>query len=277
MKIKFGVWLLLFTFMFGSDLSAAQEQRITLTSNGNKLVGIITRPDDSKNSVQPLVILLHGLTGSKDSQLIRNISDALVYNGIATIRFDFDGHGESGGAQTDMTVLTELDDAEVFVEYAESLAWVKNITLLGHSQGGLVAGLLAGKLGSARIPYLVQLAPAAIIADVPQSGKVGGQQIFDPRNPPAEYVFLNSFHLSPKYLEDAKKINVWAAAERYRGKVLLFQGDNDVLIPVEYAQKYKQAYSDADVRILNGEDHLFTHNQTQVISDIVHFVLQNNQ
>lgn len=274
-KLHCLLWSVLFVCLSCTDLYAAQEKRVVLNSNGNKLVGIISRPDE--NNMQPLVILLHGLGGSKDSQLIRNLSDTLVYNGVATIRFDFDGHGESDGAQTDMTVLTEVDDAETFIEYAEGLDWVKSITLVGHSQGGLVAGLVAGKLGAARIPYLVQLAPAAIIADVWKSGKVAGQQIFDPSNPPAEYVFLNSFHLSPKYLEDSKKIKVWQAAEKYNGKVLLFQGDGDVLVPADYARKYQQAYKNADVRILSGEDHLFTHNQTQVITDIVRFVLKNNQ
>ena len=44
----------------------------------------------------------------------------------------------------DMTVLNEIADAKVILDYAKSLEHVRNIFLFGHSQGGVVASMIAG-------------------------------------------------------------------------------------------------------------------------------------
>ena len=41
-------------------------------------------------------------------------------NGIATIRFDFDGHGDSDGEFCDMNVLSEILDAAKIIDYVRS-------------------------------------------------------------------------------------------------------------------------------------------------------------
>lgn len=59
-----------------------------------------------------MVILMHGIFSSKDFLPMPQIAKALAKEGIASIRFDFDGHGKSEGQMIDMTIANELADAK---------------------------------------------------------------------------------------------------------------------------------------------------------------------
>ena len=52
----------------------------------------------------PMVILMHGIFSSKDYNPMPALAKGLARAGIASIRFDFDGHGKSEGRMQDMTV-----------------------------------------------------------------------------------------------------------------------------------------------------------------------------
>ena len=58
--------------------------------------------------------------------------------GIAVIKFDFDGHGESDGDFSDMNVYSEILDAAKVIDYVRNLDFVTDIYIVGHSQGALV-------------------------------------------------------------------------------------------------------------------------------------------
>ena len=82
----------------------------------------------------PLVILMHGIFSSKDFNPMPSIARKLAAEGIASIRFDFNGHGSSEGRMQDMTVEKEIADALAVWDYACSLPYASSIGLLGHSQ-----------------------------------------------------------------------------------------------------------------------------------------------
>ncbi|MBP5521648.1 MAG: hypothetical protein J6X82_04435 [Bacteroidales bacterium] len=52
----------------------------------------------------PMVILMHGIFSSKDYNPMPAIAKGLAKAGIASVRFDFDGHGKSEGRMEDMTI-----------------------------------------------------------------------------------------------------------------------------------------------------------------------------
>lgn len=134
----------------------------------------------------PMVILMHGIFSSKDYNPMPSLAKALARAGIASIRFDFDGHGKSQGRMQDMTIEKEIADAMAIWEYAESLPYVTQIGLLGHSQGGVIASMTAGRLAAAggRAPAgVVLLAPGSVIKQACQGGKFFNAR-FDPEDPP---------------------------------------------------------------------------------------------
>lgn len=70
-----------------------------------------------------------------------------------------------------------------------TLDYVGEVALLGHSQGGVVAGMLAGELGAERISCLVLMSPAAVLRDNALDGIMFGVR-FDPNNIP-EYISVS--------------------------------------------------------------------------------------
>ena len=189
-KIIFEILLVIcyFTFSLANDWT---ENKFNINSNGNNIVGVLSKPKN--NETKTLVILMHGITSNKNNHLIKDISDSLLKYNIATIRFDFNGHGESSGKDVDMTIPKEIDDAINIYNYATKIDNFSKIIFVGHSQGGLVAGLAASKLGAKKVPYLIQLAPAAVVIDLPKTGIVEGNKVFDPNNLPEKYYFGNNF------------------------------------------------------------------------------------
>ncbi|MGP0689608.1 alpha/beta hydrolase [Priestia aryabhattai] len=251
------------------------EKRIELESNGNKLIGLLDKPELEDWEKVPLVILMHGLSVSKDFELYKRISDELLIQNVATLRFDFNGHGESDGEDYEMTVPKEIEDARTFYDYTTGLDFVSDIVLLGHSQGGLVAGLLAGGLGPEKAPYLIQMAPAAAAKDLPSTGIFAGQKLFDPENRPEKLEFPNTFCVGKEYLETVEKLPIYETAKKYNGKVLLLHGSGDIFVDPSYADKYNEAYSDSEFHLIDGENHNFSFKIDETLNYIITFINKN--
>jgi uncharacterized protein len=124
------------------------------TTLGHSLGGTLTRPV-AANGPLPVVISISG-SGAQDRdeyisvvpggyRLFRQLADSLGRRGIAMLRLDDRGFGESGG---DFVSSTSRDFAN---DVRAALAWVRTrseldarrIYLLGHSEGGMIAPMVA--------------------------------------------------------------------------------------------------------------------------------------
>ncbi|RVH51412.1 alpha/beta hydrolase family protein [Sinorhizobium meliloti] len=129
----------------------AAETKIKIDGGGGGLVGILNIPDGAK--APPVVLMLHGFTGQKNEfpiaggkiGLFEYTAEKLAEAGIASLRIDFHGSGESDGAWEDTTFSGQIKDAVVAFDYLQTLPTVDvgKIGVLGYSQGGLVGGHLA--------------------------------------------------------------------------------------------------------------------------------------
>lgn len=90
--------------------ASADTQNVSFPGDHGMLSAAVQYP--AGRSSFPMVLLLHGFTSSKDDFVISGLADELQSRGIASIRFDFNGHGESEGRFEDMTVLNEIEDAK---------------------------------------------------------------------------------------------------------------------------------------------------------------------
>ena len=73
------------------------KQNICLTRDGLTLRGLLERPNENPSK---LAILFHGFTGHlhpEEDSLYSKICKRLNEAGIATLRMDFNGHGQSDG------------------------------------------------------------------------------------------------------------------------------------------------------------------------------------
>ncbi len=239
----------------------------------------LTLPDgfDTNKDSCSLVILMHGIFASKDFTPMPAIARGLAQAGIASIRFDFNGHGKSEGRLQDMTIAKEIADALAMWEYARALPYVSSIGLLGHSQGGVIASMSAGiisadssKYGPA--PYkLVLLAPGSVIKEACQSGSFFNAK-FDPADPPEAVNCIGGMKLGREYLLSTQKLDIYGTAKAYTGPVRVIHGDEDSIVPMWCSEKYIETYGDSsELIVVKGENHMITKELKKVVALVVEF------
>ena len=201
-----------------------------------------------------MVILMHGIFSSKDYIPMPQLAKGLAKAGIASIRFDFGGHGKSEGRK-------------------QSLSYVNGVGLLGHSQGGVVASMAAGRLASeSTVPSgVVLIASGSVIKDACQGGKFFNAT-FDPKNPPEYIRCWGLYKLGREYLVTTQQLDIYGTAAVYKGPVLLLHGDRDGIVPMWCSERYLEAYgSHATLKVVEGENHTITRRRKQVIAETVEF------
>ena len=127
-----------------------------------KLAGTLTMP--SKQGNHPAVILISGSgPQNRDEEMAGHkpfliISDWLTRNGIAVLRYDDRGVGESTGDFSSGTSLDFSTDVESAVAYLKTRTEIRKnqIGLVGHSDGAMIAPMVAARLND--IGYIVLLA-----------------------------------------------------------------------------------------------------------------------
>lgn len=252
-----------------------REQKIKLTGLQGTISCKITFPDgfDPAKDQVPMVILMHGIFASKDWVPIPHFARALAKAGIASIRLDFNGHGKSEGRMQEMTIEKELADARAVWEYVQTLPYVTQVGLLGHSQGGVIASMTAGRLANEQKEPagVVLVAPGSVIKEACQGGKFFNAR-FDPQDPP-EYIRCWGFmKLGREYLLTTQQLDIFGTAAAYKGPVLLLHGDKDSIVPLWCSEKYLETYGDrATLRVIHGVNHTITTHRKEVVADAVEF------
>jgi len=214
-------------------------QRVEITRAGLHLQGRIDRPGEGK---YPLVMMLHGFGGHMDDGcdgLYQRLSDQLLAAGFATLRFDFNAHGQSEGDFTAMTPFNEIEDAAAFLRYAQGLAWVESISVMGHSQGGVIAGMLAGYFPDV-IDKLVMLAPAASLKTDAQKG-VCMRAVYDTNHIPASVNVDGVHHVGGLYFRMAKSLPIYEVTSQFTGPGLAIACGRDVVVAEEAIRRYAGA------------------------------------
>lgn len=221
--------------------------------------GYLYRPDNVADKL-PLVILSHGFFANYT--WMTYYAEELVKQDIICYLFDFRGGGpdtESDGTLEESSVLTELQDLNTIIRNLSEHNSVDKdrIYLLGHSQGGLVSALAATQ-NSIRAMFL--LAPAYNIPEemrntkLPQEGKIIKHPVG---------IFTR------KYITDARKIKIYDDVNKFSNKVYIFHGKNDNLVPLNYVKQAQKQYPDAQLKIIENENHNFTKKAKEEVKNII--------
>jgi alpha-beta hydrolase superfamily lysophospholipase len=217
---------------------------------------------------------MHGIFSSKDYNPMPAIARGLAKAGIASIRFDFNGHGKSEGKLQEMTVEKEIADAMAVYQYVKALPYVSKIGFLGHSQGGVIASMTAGRLAAQGLEEparMVLLAPGAVIKEACQAGTFFNAR-FDPANPP-EYIKCWGFKkLGYEYLTTTQLLDIYGTASAYKGPVLILHGTKDTIVPMWCSERYKDIYGEkANLSVVDGENHTINRRRGEVVRQVVDF------
>lgn len=129
-----------------------KDVTFTNSAAGVTLAGTLTYPVDFKAKKGVPVVLM--VTGSgpenRDEELFSHkpffvIADYLATHGIASLRYDDRGVGQSTGKHDTCTTKDFADDAKAGVAYLKSLKEFGQVGILGHSEGGMIAFKLASE------------------------------------------------------------------------------------------------------------------------------------
>ena len=249
----------------------AQTQTVTIDGDHGKLHAVIHKPELKDGERCPMVLLCHGFMGNKEGALEKQIAALLQAQGIASIRFDFNGHGQSEGRFQDMTVPNEIVDAKKVIEYVSNLPYVESVAITGHSQGGVVAAMTAGDLGAEKIKAVVLLAPAAVLRDDAIRGSTMGAT-YDPFNL-GEYVELfRGMRLGAEYIRTAFSLPIYETADKYQGPALIIHGTGDRVVPYTYGERFHQIWDGSELVIIDKADHGFSQQIEQVAGKSAEFL-----
>lgn len=153
---RFRALAVLTALLPAAAMAQATEEVVTLSSQGQDVVGTLQLPD---GEAAPVVLLLHGFTGSRDELVTEAVPDGvfghaanlLADAGYASLRIDFRGSGDSVAdmnfAQT--TFETQVADGLAALDWLAQAPQVDadRLFVIGWSQGGLVATAVVGRSG----------------------------------------------------------------------------------------------------------------------------------
>lgn len=147
------------------------EEDITFENKGASitLAGTLTLP--KKEGIFPAVVLISGSgPQNRNEELMGHkpflvMSDYLTRNGIAVLRFDDRGVGKSTGSFKTATSADFATDVEAAIGYLKTRTEInkKKIGLIGHSEGGVIAPMVAAS--SKDVAFIVLMAGTGVPGD----------------------------------------------------------------------------------------------------------------
>ncbi|OFP37388.1 alpha/beta fold hydrolase [Corynebacterium sp. HMSC071B10] len=237
------------------------------SSTGLQLAATMDRPD---GPAKAYAIFAHCFAGSRHTPGASRISKRLTEHGIATLRFDFPGLGQSEGEFAETSFSQNVDDIVAVAQWMDEHFTAPQL-IMGHSLGG------AAVLKAATRPELKKMLKMVATVGAP----------FDPAHSVLHYADKigeadanGSVHvtlggrelvISRHFLEDLAETN----PEEYLGKVrkplLVVHSPIDVTVGIDNAQTiFQLTRYPKSLMALDKADHLLTRQGTaQRAADII--------
>lgn len=239
-----------------AGFAMAAETVITLEGG---IAATFNLPDGA--TLAPAVLMLHGFGSSRDEVggMYAREAAALATEGVASLRIDFRGFGDSDGDTSATTVQAQLADAAMALAALAGMEGIDpdRIGVLGFSMGGGVAMLLAAE----RPGQVKALGTWSSVGDF-HADFVGslGQPAFDEAAANGRVdldLGWRTITLQSGFFDSLSGHNLLLAVAGYPGAYLSLSGEND--FASAYAEKFSAASRDPDKMVLTspGADHIF--------------------
>jgi len=122
-----------------------QYPLIIIDKAGRRLSAVLEKPNKAR--VCDAAIICHGLLSSKNGDKIKLASQWFAMRGVAALRFDFSGRGQSDGGAEDITLSAQLQNLDAAKDYLASSVGARAFHLFGSSFGALTALAAFAKKG----------------------------------------------------------------------------------------------------------------------------------
>jgi len=203
-------------------------------------------------------VFFHGFTGDRLEAhwVFVKCARALASTGIASLRFDFYGSGESEGEFREVTLEGELADAEDAVAFLRHQKGIdpKRVGLLGLSLGGTIAACIAPIVKARALVLWAALAH-------PDRLRTLAERVTRPAGPQSgqgnrEYAGIE---VSNRFLENLRLVDPVKSLAKFERPTLIIHPEKDEYVPLSHPEDFFRA-ARAPVKekiIVPGADHTF--------------------
>lgn len=275
--------ILFLTVLFLTYVNAQSQKQDTfketpaiLKINNDQIFGTLTVPDGVKKCPVALIIAGSGPTDRNgNNPMMKNnslkmLAEELAKNGIASLRFDKRGIGESkksAVAESSLVFENYTEDVKSWINYLKQDKRFTQLTVIGHSEGSLI-----GMIASAKANKFVSIAGAGESADKlikTQIASKSNKQLEDMTFPIIDSLkagnkvnkvdpLLNSlFRASIQpYLISWFKYDPQTEIKKLTIPVLIIQGNNDLQVSVKDAENLSKAKLNSELVIVDKMNHI---------------------
>jgi pimeloyl-ACP methyl ester carboxylesterase len=275
-QILLSAILFSFTSLFANENKLFDISAVELNTKTGIIYGTLLLPNNISNKV-PVVILISG-SGPTDrdgnnpvmkNNSLKQLAEALANNGIASVRYDKRGIGESVKAaksESELRFEDYISDAIDWISFVKLNPKFSKVIIIGHSEGSLI-GMNAAKYAngfvsisgagsSADIILKEQLAPKGkVVQDLcyPIIDSLKAGVMIKDVNP-----MLNSlFRLSVQpYMISWFKHDPQIDIKQLKYPCLILQGDNDLQVSINDAKLLSAAGNESRLLIVEKMNHV---------------------
>ncbi|MGI9199542.1 MAG: alpha/beta hydrolase family protein [Woeseiaceae bacterium] len=257
---------------------------LKIQSRGVGIPATLVTPGGGSGEKFPLVVMAHGHGGSREEGGgFTQVAEALAIRGVASIRMDFPGCGDSTESFTENNLSNMLIDLQAASAYAASRPSIDSdrTGLLGYSMGGRLVALLSEIDPS----YKAMVAWAPAVSDGSEREMVttfGGPDQYDMHKLRAQQegssVYTTQWgtqlEVGPGYFRDIEQSRPQSALAKFKGPLLVIYGDaDDAVAPDIAASAASAAVNSSEVSELKipgaGHGLGFYTNRPEVASQVV--------
>ncbi len=229
-------------------------QRVTIeTARGPRLAGILDLPLTGRPKA--FAIFAHCFTCTKNIRAASRISRALNASGIAVLRFDFTGLGESEGDFAETSFSTNLEDLLAAAAFLEAHYEPAQL-LVGHSLGGTAMLMAAPQISSSRAVAIIgsPAEPAHV-----ERHLAGGRAEILARGEATVDIGGRPFRIRREFLEDLAAQSLGDRLRTLRRALLILHAPMDTVVAVDNAAEiFARALHPKSFVSLDRADHLLS-------------------
>lgn len=228
--------------------------KVQFNSDGNVLSGLLESPD---SDVRCYALFAHCFTCGKDIAAASRIARALTKNGIAVLRFDFTGLGNSDGDFSNTNFSSNIQDLVAAADFLREEYQAPQL-LIGHSLGGAAILSVAPQVPEAKAvatigaPHEADHVVHNFEASIDEINKNGQAEVT---------LGVRKFFIKKQFLDDLEQYSANSAKKSLALKkaVLVMHSPIDSTVSINEAEKiYKDLKHPKSFVSLDNADHLLT-------------------